>query len=223
MPELLSFSLTTVTAPATAPVTVAAAKAQCRVDWADEDDLFTDWVDAATLLAERETGRRFVTQTLKLTLPGWTDAYREWPGGLAGVQLTSLLAADLGGAICLPVEPVQSVSTVKYYAADGTLTTLAGTEWQTWLAYSPPLLAPAPAKSWPGLQSGKFGAVEVTFVAGYGAADAVPAAAKNLILLTVGYWYRNRGDGKDPGSVQALGLPPGADRLVHLLRTGDYR
>lgn len=223
MPELLSFALTTVTPPATAPVTVAEAKAQCRVDWDDEDDLIGDWVDAATTLAERETGRRFVTQTLKLTLPGWVSQPPPELTGLAAVVLNGMFPGNYAGAVCLPVEPVQSVSSVRYYAADGTLTTLAGSEWQTWLAYSPPLLAPAPARSWPALEAGRFGAVEVTFVAGYGAASAVPAAAKSLIRLTVGFWYRNRGDGKDPASVQSLGLCPGADRLIRLLRTGDYR
>jgi hypothetical protein len=217
-----SYSLEVTSAPATEPVSVAAAKRHCRVDWDDEDDLFDIWVPAARELAEDYGRRRFVTQTLRLTLPGWVDCYENWPTGLAAVALNGMLPGDYSRALRLPVEPVQSVSSVQYYATDGTLTTLDAGLYQTWLAHSPPLILPAPGQSWPGLESGRVGPVRVTFVAGYGAATAVPRKAVNAVLLTVGYWYRNRGDGKDPGATAALGLPPGAERLLRHLSTGAY-
>lgn len=222
MSGLETYSLEVTAAPATEPVTVASAKLHCRVDWADEDTLFDVWVPAARKLAEDYGRRRFVTQTLRLTQGGWYTGPAEWPDGIAGVARTGILAADLSRAIRLPVEPVQSVSAVQYYATDGTLTTVDAADYQTWLAHSPPLVLPAPGESWPDMESGRVGAVRVTFVAGYGVAAAVPADAKAAILLTVGYWYRNRGDGKDPGSVMALGLPPGAERLLRHLCTGAY-
>jgi len=214
-----TYSLEVVTPPVTEPVTVAQAKKQCRVDLDDEDGLFETWVTAAREVCEEASRRRFVPQALRLTLPGWYAGAGEWPDGLAGLALSGVLAADLCRAIRLPVEPVSAVTSVAYYATDGTLTTLDAGLYQTWLAHSPPLILPAPNESWPDLESGRVGAVRVTFTAGYA---SVPAAAKNAILLTVGYWYRNRGDGKDPGSVVGLGLPPGAERLLRHLCTGAY-
>lgn len=217
-----TYSLEVTAHPATEPVTVDAAKTHCRVDWDEEDELFGVWVPAARRLAEDYGRRRFVTQTLRLTLNGWYAGPEEWPDGLAGIALSGVLSADLCRALALPVEPVQSVTSVQYYATNGTLTTVDAADYQTWLAHSPPLILPAPNESWPSLESGRAGAVRVTFVAGYGAASQVPGDAKAAILLTVGYWYRNRGDGKDPGSVMALGLPPGAERLLRHLCTGAY-
>lgn len=218
-----SYSLETTAEPAQEPVTVAAAKLHCRVDLDAEDELFDVWVPAARRVCEDASRRRFVTQTVRLTLPGWVDCPGEWPGGLAGLYLTGLYPADYAHAIRLPVEPVSAVTGVQYYAASGALTTLAADQYQTWLAHSPPLLLPAPNCYWPALEGGRAGAVRVTFTAGYGNQAAVPADAKNAVLLTVGYWYRNRGDGKDPAAVQALGLPPGAERLLRHLSTGAYR
>jgi uncharacterized phiE125 gp8 family phage protein len=48
-----------------------------------------------------------------------------------------------------------------------------------------------PVDDWP-THMETMNAVKVTFVAGYGAASAVPAALKSAILLLVGHWYTNR-------------------------------
>jgi uncharacterized phiE125 gp8 family phage protein len=47
-------------------------------------------------------------------------------------------------------------------------------------------------KWWPATACYNYGAVQVTFVAGYGNAAAVPADLKAAIKLLVGHLYENR-------------------------------
>lgn len=178
--------------PAAEPVTLAELKVHLRVDHDAEDDLITALGAAARELTEAEARRPWVTRTLTLTLANWP-----------------------AGAIQLPT-PAVGLTSVAYYAVDGTLTTLA--DCQSWLSHSPPLVTPPINTSWPGLQSGKVAPVVVTYTTGT-AAGSVPAGAKAAIKLCVAAWYENRGDAKDP---HEQGMPPAAARLCQLLRTGDY-
>lgn len=201
------YGLSTITPPGEEPVTLDRAKLHLRIDHDAEDDLVTAWIKAARELTEGHTGRRWCEQEWRLTLA-------DWPCTDDGV----------GGAVRLPAEPVTAVTKVEYYAAGGTLTELdEDDDWQAWLDHSPPLVAPAPARSWPACQAGRLGAVRVEFTAGYGTADDVPESAKAAILLCLGYWYEHRGDSEDPAGLPAsLGLPPAAKRLLDSLMTGAY-
>ncbi len=193
------YELTTTVEPAEEPVTVAAAKLNARVDHAEDDSLWAFWVAAARRLTERETGRRWVTQTCRLVLPAWP--------------------AD--GLIRLPVSPVQSVTSVKYYDAAGVQRTLtADTDYRAWLGRERPLVYPPAPAYWPDLYDGRLDRIEVVFVAGYGAAAAVPAEAKAAVLLCAGFWNENRGDAGE--SATALGLPAGARRLLQSLDARGY-
>ena len=57
--------------------------------------------------------------------------------------------------------------------------------------------------SWPSIKE-RDDAVIVTFVAGYGAASAVPVAIKHAALLAAGRLYANRGDGEVLSSAAAI-------------------
>jgi uncharacterized phiE125 gp8 family phage protein len=194
-----SYELTLVTGPTVEPVTLALAKKNCRVDYSDEDSLFAIWIPAARKLLEELTETRFVNQTWRLALEDWPDE-----------------------AIEIPIEPVSSVSSVKYYAMDGTLTTMtAGTHYLTWLNHKPPLVYPPSLSTWPTLYLDRKDRIQVEFVAGMGAdAAAVSEIAKAAILQVIGYWAENRGDEDAP---EKFGLPPGAIRLIRHLGVGGYR
>lgn len=201
------YGLTVITPPSVEPVPLAIAKRHLKVDHDDEDDLITGWIRAARELTELHTGRRWVTQSLRLTLGGW-------PGGCI---------AGIAGAIDLMAEPVASVELVKYADQAGAVQTFAADGFQTWLDHSPPIVCPAPNGVWPALQSGKVAPVTIEFTAG-APVEQVPEAVKTAILLTLGYWDANRGDGTEGSSdPRALGLSPGAVRLLNLHWTGAYR
>lgn len=201
------YGLSVVTPPGEEPVDLDRAKLHLRVADTVEDTIITAWLAAAREYTETHTGKRWVEQELLLTLPEWCCG-----------------AGDECGVLRLPVWPVSSVESVKYYATTGTLTTLtADTDYQLWLDHFPPLVAPAPAKVWPTVQAGRLAAIQIEFTAGYADASAVPEAVKAAMLLCLGYWYEHRGDSDDPNRIPAsLGIPPGAKRLLDSLATGAY-
>ena len=199
------YALTVVTAPASEPVSLTLAKAHLRIDHDAEDDLITGWIKAARELTESYTGKRWVTQTLRLTLA-------EWP-----TDCTS----GIYGAIRLPVEPVSAVTLFKHYDAGGTEQTLvADTDYQTWLDHSPPLVCPAIDDTWPDLQSGKVAPIKIEFTAGV-AADDVPEQVRTAILLCLGQWDQERAGGRS-ADLAPNSLPAGVKAQLDLLWNGAY-
>lgn len=194
MPSLLeSYGLATVTAPASEPITLAQAKAHCRVDTAittDDDEFSNVWIPAARQEVEGYTGRALISQTLKMTL----DAF------------------PCDGEIRLPVAPVTSISAAKYIAADGTLTTISSSDYQLDETSSP-------ARLWPSYDAGYWPtprdvmkAVQIDFVVGYANAAAVPAILRAAVLMLIRAYY----DGEaSPGDIT-----PAVKRVLDLSWTG---
>lgn len=155
-------------AAAAKPVSLTEAKAQCRVDGADEDQLLDRLIGMATEQAEARTGRVLVTQKLRLTL----DAFPV-------------------GSLEVPCPPLASVQEVSYLDAAGVRTVLANTEYQVITDELVGRLLPAYGKSWPSCRI-EPGSVRVDFTAGYGAAAEVPESIRSWILLSVGTLYSQR-------------------------------
>lgn len=204
--------------PASEPVSLARAKAHLRADTAAEDDLITGWITAARELCEEYTQRAFVARSVTAIMdrfppfdpPGWdfwlTPGYPS-PAAVFPNPLTR--------AVRLPIWPVLSVDAVKYFDAGGVQQTLTdGTDYLTHLPHMPSLVYPAPGKIWPVTQQARMGCVEIDFTAGV---TTVPQRFVVAVLLTLAYWYENRGDGKDPTGTDplSLGLPAGAVRILN--------
>ena len=178
-----------VTAPATLPVTLAEAKAQCRVDHSDEDALLNRLIGAATAYLDGRTGilgRCLITQTWELVLDGFP--------------------AD---AIEIPLGPVQSVVSVTYVDTAGGTQTVAASDY--YVDTSSLSAWVAPEITWPQtLQAPNV--MRVQFVAGYGAAPAnVPEPIRHAILLLVGHWYQHR-ETVSPGPTASV--PMAFDALI---------
>lgn len=183
-------ALTRTSDAATEPVSRDEAKAHLRVTATDEHDLIDALIVAARQQAEEFTGRAFITQTWKLELDAWPDS----------------------GVIELPRSPISSLSSVKYYNTSGTLTTLVdGTDYQKDITSEPARITTEPDKTWPSLETGRLNAIEIIFVAGYGAASTVPQSIKQAILLTIGAWYEHREELTD---LPLRRLPFGARALL---------
>ncbi|HEY1191939.1 MAG TPA: hypothetical protein VGE74_30190, partial [Gemmata sp.] len=183
------FSLKLVTPPASEPVTVSEAKARLRITISDEDADIGDMIAQARELCEAGCQRAFITQTFSLYLD-------RFPGST--------------GDIRLPRPPLQSVSFVKYYDSAGDLQTLDPAAYYVATASEPGRLRPV--DYWPATFC-RPEAVEVRFVAGYGTAADVPAAAKAAVQLTVKA-LRDAPDGD---------LPPAARRCLDTLEFGEVR
>lgn len=188
------FALTLTTPPTSEPVTVAEAKARLRVTVAAEDGDVAALVQQARELAEAACQRAFVTQTYTLRLD-------DFPRG------------D-DRAIYLPRPPLRSVASVRYYDADGVQQTLDPAGYWVASGGEPGRVLPFDGAAWPTVQAGRPEAVEVVFVAGYGAASAVPYAAKAAILVIAAALREN------PAGAT---LPDAARKFLDTLETGTVR
>lgn len=170
-------------------VSLADVKAHLRVDAADEDSLITAYIGAATELAEQATGRALMPQTWELTLDAFPEAF-----GITRV-------------------PASSVTSLKYWDADGVQQTLASNLYTLDNAddYGHAFVVPVYSGAWPSSRA-QINAVALRYVAGYAAAANVPESIKAWIKLAVGSMYENRqSEVIASGSVLTLGY---ADRLL---------
>lgn len=150
-----------VTPPAEAVLTLAEAKAALRLTTNADDALVTGFVTAATAMVDGprgRIGRCLVTQS-------WSQAF------------------DGFDAMRLPVL-ASSVTSVTYYDAAGSLQTLAPATYALREDGVGSFVDLAYDKVWPTVASRAEG-VTVTYVAGFGAASAVPQPIKEAIRLLV--------------------------------------
>lgn len=191
-----------VTAPAAEPITLAQAKAHCRVRSGDtsHDDTLTAYIKAARAAVEQFTQRALCRRTLRLTL----DAFPPY-----------------GCPILLPRSPVSSIDSVKYYDTDGTLQTWSSAEYLLEGDSEPARLKHHPDYTWPtDLHVGRLGVAQVQYVAGYTPstdsptdyAANVPDDLKSAMKLIVGDLFENRED-TNVGNIVTQ-FPRGAEALM---------
>lgn len=149
------------TAPAEEPVTLAEAKLHLRESETARDALILSLIAGATDFAERETGRRLITQTWDYFLDGFPD----W-----GLEV--------------PYPPLASITSIKYIDTAGAEITLAATEYLVDVKSEPGRVTPAYGKTWPSIRS-QVNAVTIRFVCGYGLHAAVPERVRNAQLLHI--------------------------------------
>ena len=157
-------SISVVTPATTYPVTTAEARTWCRIDDTMQDAAVDALIAAATSYVESYTGRALMTQTLKLSLDGFTDS------------------------IALPIGPVASVTSVVYDDADGNAQTLSTDNYTTDLVNDPAWVVRNSDASWPTVIDA-VNAVRITYVAGY---STLPPAIKQAVLFLISQWYDNR-------------------------------
>lgn len=171
-----------ITAPTSYPVSLAEAKAHCRIDGSDEDALIEGLIAAANDYVERYTGRSFAVQTLRLTHDDFAD--------------------DL----MLPRGQVQSVTHIKYDDTAGVEQTLPTAYYTLDNVDHPAWIVLNSGYSWPEVLDA-VNAVRVTYVAG---SATPPAPVKQAMLLLIGQWFNQREAAGDkqtysmPNAVEAL-------------------
>ena len=151
----------TTSGPTTEPITLDELKLRLRVTSCDFDAELLDMLKAARQQVEADTYRRLITQTVVM--------YQE--------DFTSLL-----GPVEIRLAPVQSITHVKYYDRDDVLQTFSAADYYANLTSTPPEIRLKASKQWPNTSLYRPNKVEITMVAGYGAASAVPQVAKLAIV-----------------------------------------
>lgn len=190
------FSIVVATPPAAEPVTLSDAKLHLKIDHAADDDVLNRLIKTAREIVEAHTGLALITRTVKLFLDRWPadDAIKGawWDGMREGVAATFCRSP-----IALPLPPLQTLNSIKVYAADDTHQTLPPTQYvvdtngiPARLVFRPDATPPAPARAMAG--------IEISITCGYGptAAD-VPATIRQAVLQLVASLYEHRGDTAD--------------------------
>lgn len=166
-----------VTPPTGEPVGLAEVQEHLKALLSDsEAALVATYIEGAREIVEGITGRVLMPQTWQLRLDEWPDAGR--------------------GHIVLPLSPVRSITEIAYTNDAGASVVMPSADYQAKLPSSPyaqgATIAPAAGTYWPSAAAGTFGAVRITFAAGYASQAAVPSALKTAILLIVADMYENR-------------------------------
>ena len=178
-------------APAAEPISTAVAKLHLRVDVTDDDVPIASLVVAARRACEKFTGRALITQTWELFLDSWPAGglAELWEGTRTGPQ--TLLDGQAAG-ISLPRPPLQSVTTIKTYDDSDVATTFSSDDYFVDAVSEPGRVVLRSGASWPQADRVANG-IEITFVAGYGAAGSdVPDDLLQGMLTLIGHLYENR-------------------------------
>ena len=195
-------SLKVQTQPVVEPVSVADAKAHCRID-TNTDDTYV----AALISAARE----------------YVEAYMD--ESLIDQQLVMRLDA-FPAAIELPRPPMSQTAsrtavTIVYTANDaGSTATLATNQYRVDRDSTPGTLRPLYGGSWPSHLL-DYGSVTVTWWAGRGEdGGKVSQRVKAAILMLVGQWYERR-MAADAASMSEM--PFGVKALLDSAKWGSYQ
>lgn len=170
-PVLILMGLVLITPPTVEPITTAELKAHCRIDSSAEDTYLDTLIVSARKSVELITGRALINQTWDLTM-------------------------DLEPATAvlrMPLPPLSSVTSVKYYDQDDTENLYAASNYRVDTSdYQGGRIALKETHVWPSSLRYTSGIV-IRFVAGYGTAGtSVPESLRHAVKLLAAHWYENR-------------------------------
>lgn len=147
----------------TEPISLAQAKAQCRVLHDDEDMLIGALIVAAREWVENFTGQVLVARPVAQRFDGFRN-------------------------LTLHAWPIADDATVAVRYIDGTGASQIVEGARVVLSNNSAKVAPAFGSSWPAA----YGPVSATIEAGYASPVDVPQSLKQAMLLLVAHWYANR-------------------------------
>lgn len=181
----MEFALRVTSPPGSEPVSLSEMKAHLRVDSSDEDALISGLISAARGRVENETSRALITQTLRLTLARFPDGRT---------------------SIMIPRPALQTVSSVSYYDSDGALQTLGSSAYVVQADYEPARLqlAESEVDGWPDTDSDRLDTVQITYVAGWADANAVPTPLKSAIMLIAAHLFEHREEASGGAAVKEV-------------------
>ncbi len=188
-------------------MTLASAKLFLRVGSESENDLITALIVGARVTAEAVTGRQFINATWTWNLDRWPSRWRPWADGAWDANRVALGRSEFA----VPFAPLASVTSIKYLDPDGAQQTLSTDVYNVVTDETPGKIRLAWDQSWPETRV-EPAAIEVIFVAGYGAAGSdVPEPVRDAILMMVDDVYNHRSATVE----RALRANPTVDALLN--------
>ena len=189
-----------VTGPETEPISLAEAKNQCRVDSdiTEDDDLITFLIGSAREKAEEQSNLALLTQTWDLVLDTWPEEELE-----------------------IPLPPLQSIDSISYTLADGSVQTFDPDNYVVDTDNQPGRIALKSGVDWPSDELQPIAGIRIRFTCGFTQAADIP---KNIILgmrLLIGHYYENRETVISTGAVPKE-IPLGASALFGSLKLWSF-
>ena len=181
-------------AAASEPVTATEAKLHASVSGADWDSFFTEKIESARIKVEQFANRSLVTRTYT----GKMDCFP--------------YESDDDLSILLPFPPMASVTSIYYLNSAGVSTLLPTTVYGVDTYSEPGRIYLKYNQVWPATYV-QADAITIVWVAGFGAAAAVPANFKTAISQLVAHWYKFR-EAAISGTIIA-DVPDGWEALVN--------
>jgi len=189
-------SITQTVAPSVEPVVTADQKTWMRVDGTDEDTLIGSLAAAARAYVEMATSRQCITAT-------WVLKLKNFPAG----------------DIVLPIFPLQSITSIKYYDSNDTQQTWSSALYDVDTAMEPGRIRPVSGEDYPSDVRGYTDDIEITFVSGDGdAASDVPDGVLAAIKILAANWFENR-EANTP--IGLTPVPMSLESLIWQYRSGD--
>lgn len=159
-----------VTPPVSEPLTTAEVKLSAHITHTSEDTFIDGRIAAARFRYELDTRRQMMVATFDWFLPCFPGFEFE-----------------------VPLPPLSSVTTIKYFDTAGVEQTLSTDVYDTDTATEPGVIFLKPNQEWPDLQDDlRRRAVTIRFVAGSATAADVPDLDKTAITMLAQHWIENR-------------------------------
>ena len=178
------------TAPAVQAISLADVKTYLRIGDSDDDTLLNRLIDAAVRNVEEYITRAMIQQTWTLWLDRFPAKERRDAPTEGLYQLPVGFFDVARRTIELPRPPLISVNFLKTYDTASTAATFDASRYYVDSASEPGRIALNSGETWPAGPFREVNAVEIEFVAGYGAADTdILAIHREALAETVKYFY----------------------------------
>ncbi len=169
-----------ISSPGVEPVSLAEAKEFARINTASEDSLISALIVASRIMAEKYTGRAFISRDFELFLDNSPNS----------------------SVVEIPVNPLVSVAQISSFNEADTETIFASTNYFVDKVSKPARVILREGKTWPtGLRNAN--SLRIEFTAGYGtAATDVPEGIRTSVKIIFAKLWELRGqieDGADTG------------------------
>ena len=219
----MPLTLSLATGPAIEPVKLSDAKTHCRID-ADTDDIY--------LVSLIRLARRHIEDICNIALISQTwDWYLDkFPSSYLYTDALWDVGGYTEGVLFLPINPLISVSYIKYTDTDGVEQTWNSANYTVDTSSRVGRIYPVYSGTWPTSVRDYPKAVNIRFITGYsdsGASprdlsDNVPDELKQAILLLTAHLYRYR----EPVETTARGtfsdIPWTVDQLIAPYRNWKF-
>lgn len=204
-------ALKLITPPAMEPVSRNDVKLRSRITDSSQDDSIDRYIVSARRYVENRLERQLIQAT-------WKQSFDRFPSPCDRTRDKDLRRpsfSDPSRVLVLDRPPLISVTSIQYYDSAGVLQTWDASNYVVDNFSEPGRIQLADGSMWP-VTAYRLNAVQVTYVAGYGADSSnVPDDIKHAIEMLASHYYENR---EAVGDVRMYEVPLTVDALLDLHR-----